>query len=150
MKVGIASDHRGFDLKKKLLTTFIQSKIEMIDFGATFKDADDDYPDYVIPLARAVSKGSIDRGIAICGSGVGASIAANKIKNVRAALIQDLFSARQGVEDDNMNIICVGAQIVTFKFALDLIKTFLNSSFSGEIRHMRRLTKIAQLESLNE
>ncbi|MBC7537351.1 MAG: RpiB/LacA/LacB family sugar-phosphate isomerase [Bacteriovorax sp.] len=148
MRVGIAADHRGFELKNKLLTALEHVEIELIDFGATVKNSDDDYPDYIIPLARAVSNRNIDRGIAICGSGVGASIAANKIKNVRAALVHDLFSARQGVEDDDMNIICMGAQVVTFSLALELINMFLSVQFSGEVRHIRRLAKIAQIEKM--
>jgi ribose 5-phosphate isomerase B len=147
MRVGIAADHRGFDLKKELLDVLKNTKFEIVDFGATIKNSDDDYPDYIFPLAQAVSRGVIDRGIAICGSGVGASIAANKIKKVHAALINDSFSARQGVEDDDMNIICMGAQLVTFPFAQELIHTFLNAKFSREIRHMRRLSKIAEIEN---
>ncbi|MDD4974572.1 MAG: RpiB/LacA/LacB family sugar-phosphate isomerase [Bacteriovorax sp.] len=148
MRVGIAADHRGFELKKELITAFQNDGIELIDFGASTNNSDDDYPDYVFPLARAVSSGAIDRGIAICGSGVGASIAANKIKNVRAALVHDLFSARQGVEHDDMNIICMGAQLVTFPFAIELIQTFLNAKFSGKLRHLRRLAKITQIEKI--
>lgn len=145
MRVGIAADHRGFGLKKELLATFKQKEIEWVDFGASIENSDDDYPDYVFPLARAVSIGNIDRGI-VCGSGVGASIAANKIKNIRAALVNDLFSARQGVEDDDMNIICIGALLVTFPFAMELIRIFLSAQFSRETRHLRRLAKIAQIE----
>jgi ribose 5-phosphate isomerase B len=146
MRVGIAADHRGFELKNELLAALEHVEIELIDFGAIVKNSDDDYPDYIFPLARAVSSRNIDRGIAICGSGVGASIAANKIQNVRAALVHDLFSARQGVEDDDMNIICMGAQLVTFPFAMELIYVFLSAQFSGEARHIRRLAKIAQIE----
>ena len=150
MRVGIAADHRGFELKKELLAALKHVEIDLVDFGAMVKNSNDDYPDYVIPLARAVSNRSIDRGIAICGSGVGASIAANKIKNVRAALVHDLFTARQGVEDDDMNIICMGAQLVTFSFAMELINVFLNVQFSGEARHLRRIEKIKKMEMQNE
>ncbi|MGZ3787832.1 MAG: RpiB/LacA/LacB family sugar-phosphate isomerase [Bacteriovorax sp.] len=146
MRVGIAADHRGFELKKELVEAFKHTEIEIVDFGANVKNAEDDYPDYIFPLARSVSIGKIDRGIAICGSGVGASVAANKIKNVRAALVCDLFTARQGVEDDDMNIICMAAQLVTFPHALELIQTFLSANFSGKTRHVRRLAKIAQEE----
>ena len=144
--LGIAADHRGFKLKQDLLTGFRHLGIEMIDFGASTKKSDDDYPDYVFPMARAISNGNLKRGIAICGSGVGASIAANKIKNVRAALIHDLFSARQGVEDDDMNIICLGALLVTFPLAMELIQVFFKAQFLGEERQRRRLAKIAKVE----
>lgn len=148
MRVGIAADHRGFELKNELLAALEDVEIELIDLGAFVKNSDDDYPDCMFPLARAVANRSIDRGIAICGSGVGASLAANKIKNFRAALIHDFFSARQGFEDDDMNIICIGAQLVTFPFAMELVYVFLSAQFSGKARHMRRLAKIAQIEEM--
>jgi ribose 5-phosphate isomerase B len=147
MRVGIAADHRGFELKQEIISALIGADIEIVDFGAFTKNPYDDYPDYIFPLAQAVSSKTIDRGIAICGSGVGASIAANKINNVRAALVNDLYTAHQGVEDDDMNIICMGAQLVTFSSALELIQTFLRARFSFESRHMRRLAKIARIEN---
>ena len=117
MRLGLAADHEGYELKEQILGALKQTDFEITDFGALSLAPDDDYPDYVIPLARSVSKNQIDRGIAICGSGIGASIAANKVRNVRAGLVQDLFSARQGVEDDNMNVICLGARVVKFSLA---------------------------------
>jgi ribose 5-phosphate isomerase B len=119
---------------------------EVTDFGNRKKQPLDDYPDFVIPLARAVALQRIDRGIAICGSGVGASVAANKVGGVRACLIHETFSAHQGVEDDDINILCLGGLVVGHALAWELIRTFLAARFSGELRHQRRLAKIAELE----
>jgi len=119
----------------------------VVDFGAFKQDDTDDYPDFVVPLARAVAINELQLGIAICGSGVGASIAANKIAGVRAALIQDHFSAHQGVEDDDMNLLCLGGRIIGFASAQELILAFLKAKFSGAERHLRRLQKIKQLEN---
>ena len=110
MRVGIATDHGGFCLKEDLLARLSEAGHEVVDFGAHSLDSGDDYPDFVIPLARSVAAGKVDRGVAVCGSGVGASVCANKVPGVRAALIHDHFSARQGVEDDHMNIICMGGR----------------------------------------
>jgi ribose 5-phosphate isomerase B len=145
MRVGIAADHGGFELKKKLIDA-LASEYEVIDFGARTLTPEDDYPDLVIPLARAVARGEIERGVAICGSGVGASVAANKIPGVRAALITDVYSAHQGVEDDDMNIICLGGRVMGYALALDLVQTFLQACFRGEERFRRRLKKVAALE----
>ena len=147
MKVGIAADHGGFELKRKLLRCLHRAGCEVIDFGAKKMDKNDDYPDYVIPLACAVSDGRIHRGIAVCGSGVGASIAANKIIGVRAALITDIFSAHQGVEDDDMNIICLGGRVMAAELAQDLVKAFLAANYVPNVRHKRRLDKIRKLEN---
>jgi ribose 5-phosphate isomerase B len=112
MRIGIATDHGGFDLKEELVAQLRAAGHEIVDFGANILSPDDDYPDFVTPLAHAVAAGEVKRGVAICGSGVGASVCANKIPGVRAALIHDHFSARQGVEDDHMNIICMGGRTV--------------------------------------
>ena len=120
---------------------------EVVDFGAFKLDEMDDYPDFVIPLAKAVATNEVQRGIAICGSGVGASIAANKVAGVRAALIQDHFSAHQGVEDDDMNLLCLGGRVTGFASAQELILAFLKAAFTGAERHLRRLQKIKQLEN---
>jgi ribose 5-phosphate isomerase B len=117
-----------------------------MDFGAHKLTPDDDYPDFVIPLARAVACGEVGRGVAVCGSGVGASVCANKIKGVRACLIEDHFSARQGVEDDNINVMCLGGRIEGPELAWDLVQTFLTAKFSQAERHVRRLRKVAALE----
>jgi ribose 5-phosphate isomerase B len=145
--IGIAADHGGFELKKYLINALHENGFEVVDFGNTQFQQDDDYPDYVIPLARAVAKGEIDRGIAVCGSGVGACVAINKLKGVRAGLINDTFSAHQGVEDDDMNVICLGGRIIDHPAALELVKIFLSAQFSGAERHRRRLAKVAALES---
>jgi len=147
MRVGIATDHGGFELKEKLAVQLKAAGHEVMDFGAHQLRADDDYPDYVIPLARAVAAGQVDRGVAVCGSGVGASVCANKVPGVRACLIHDHFSARQGVEDDHMNILCMGGRTVGAAVAWDLVQTFLNAEFSQAPRHLRRLGKVADLES---
>jgi len=148
MHVGIATDHGGFDLKEDLVARLRAAGHEVVDFGAAELNSTDDYPDFVIPLARAVSKGEVERGVAICGSGVGASVCANKVPGIRAALIHDHFSAVQGVEDDNMNIICMGGRTVGPAVAWDLVAAFLAARFSGAERHRRRLAKVASLEAL--
>lgn len=147
MKIGIATDHGGLDLKIELTMALEDAGYEIVDFGANHYDPDDDYPDFVVPLARAVSRGEVDRGLAVCGSGVGASIAANKIKGVRAALITESYSARQGVEHDNLNLMCLGGRVIGFELAKVLVEAFLDAEFTGEARHRRRLGKIADLES---
>ncbi|GAB2821657.1 RpiB/LacA/LacB family sugar-phosphate isomerase [Ferruginibacter profundus] len=146
MKIGICSDHGGFALKAILLPFLEQMGHEIKDYGAFIPDDKDDYPDFVVPLAKAVAANEVARGIAICGSGVGASIAANKVAGVRAALIQDHFSAHQGVEDDNMNMICLGGRVTGFASAQELIVAFLQAEFTNAERHLRRLQKVAQLE----
>lgn len=146
MKIGIAADHGGFELKETLRTFLAAQSFVVHDFGAFSFDAADDYPDKIIPLAQAISRGEIDRGIAICGSGVGAAIAANKITGVRAALIQEHFSAHQGVEDDAMNMICLGGRTIGVESAKELVITFLRAQYSGAERHERRLNKVKALE----
>lgn len=147
MLVGIATDHGGFGLKEELVTRLKTAGHEVVDFGARTLSDGDDYPDYVVPLARAVAAGQVDRGIAICGSGVGASVCANKVTGGRAALIHDHFSAKQGVEDDHMNILCMGGRTVGPLVAWDLVETFLHAKFSQEPRHLRRLGKVAAVEA---
>ncbi|MDY0039432.1 MAG: RpiB/LacA/LacB family sugar-phosphate isomerase [Desulforhabdus sp.] len=146
MRIGIAADHGGFDLKEHLARELKASGYEVIDFGAFELAEGDDYPDFVIPLARAVSTVKVERGLAICGSGVGASIAASKVRRVRAALITDVFSAHQGVEDDDMNVMCLGGRVTGYALAWDLVQTFLRASFKGTERFQRRLDKVAALE----
>ena len=147
MRVGIAADHGGFTLKEQLAKSLRGSGYEVVDFGAHQMDPEDDYPDFIIPLARAVAAGEADRGVALCGSGVGASVAANKVLGVRAGLIHDVFSAHQGVQDDNMNVFCLGGQVIGPALAWELIETFLTARFSGAPRHERRLAKVQALES---
>jgi ribose 5-phosphate isomerase B len=151
LKLGIAADHGGFELKKFLLKNLKDAGYEITDFGDLVLKPDDDYPDYVFPLAGAIATGKILRGIAVCGSGVGACIAANKTPGVRACLIHEKFSAHQGVEDDDMNMICLGGRVVDHKLAWDLVTIFLNAKFVSAERHVRRLQKIQAFESrLNE
>lgn len=145
--IGIAADHGGFELKQKLLSFLKEQQFEVKDFGANQLDTSDDYPDYVIPLAKAVANGTVFRGIAICGSGVGACVAANKVSGVRAALIGDYFSAHQGVEDDDMNLICLGGRVTGYASAEELVMAFLQAKFIGAARHIRRLKTIQSLEN---
>src|SRR6476620_9964690 len=147
MRVGIATDHGGFGLKEELLGQLHAAGHEVVDFGANSLSEGDDYPDYVLPLARAVVAGKVERGIAICGSGVGASVCANKVPGVRAALIHDHFSAQQGVEDDHMNILCMGGRTVGPAVAWDLVQTFLAAEYSRAERHLRRIGKVTVLEA---
>jgi len=144
--VGIAADHGGFELKVKLVAALRSAGCEVVDFGAERLDDEDDYPDFVVPLARAVARAEVARGLAICGSGVGACIVSNKIPGVRAALICDAYSAHQGVEDDDMNILCLGGQVVGPALAWELVRTFLGARFDGGDRFRRRLGKVAELE----
>jgi ribose 5-phosphate isomerase B len=147
MCIGIATDHGGFGLKEELVARIRAAGHEVVDFGAHGLDPDDDYPDFVVPLGQAVVTGKVDRGVAICGSGVGASVCANKVNGVRAGLIHDHFSAQQGVEDDHMNVLCMGGRTVGPEVAWDLVQTFLAAQFSQAPRHLRRLGKVASLES---
>jgi ribose 5-phosphate isomerase B len=146
MRVGIATDHGGFSLKEELLTHLRAAGHEIVDFGAYELNPADDYPDFVVPLAKAVVAGQVQRGVAICGSGVGASVCANKVTGVRAALIHDHFSAKQGVEDDHLNVLCMGGRTVGPAVAWDLVQAFLAAEFSQAERHVRRLAKVAKLE----
>ena len=147
MRVGVAADHGGFELKVYLAAALNSAGHEVVDFGAHKLVAGDDYPDFVVPLARAVARGEVARGLAICGSGVGACVAANKVRGVRAALITDSFSAHQGVEDDDMNVMCLGGRVTGQALAWDLVRTFLSARFEGTERFERRLAKISELES---
>jgi ribose 5-phosphate isomerase B len=148
MRIGIATDHGGFGLKEELVAELRGAGHEVVDFGAHQLKPDDDYPDYVTPLAKAVASGRVARGIAICGSGVGASVCANKTPGIRASLIHDHFSARQGVEDDHMNILCMGGRTLGPAVAWDLVQTFLTAEYSQAERHLRRLGKVAALEKV--
>ena len=146
MHVGIATDHGGFGLKEDLIARLRAAGHDVVDFGADTLNPDDDYPDFVIPLAQAMAAGTLQRGVAVCGSGVGASICANKIPGVRAGLIHDHFSAGQGVEDDHMNVICIGGRTMGSSVAWDVVQAFLAAEFSQAPRHLRRLRKVALLE----
>ncbi len=147
MRVGVATDHGGFRLKAESAHRLREAGQEVIDFGAPQLNAGDDYPDFVVPMAQAVVAGQVERGVAVCGSGVGASVCANKISGVRAALIHDHFSARQGVEDDHMKSLCMGGRTIGPEVAWDRVQTFLAAEFSQAERHLRRLGKVASLEA---
>ena len=147
LRVGVAADHGGYELKEYLLKVLREAGHEVISFGDREPNVDDDYPDFVVPLARAVASGEVERGVAICGSGVGASVCANKVAGVRASLIHEGFSAHQGVEDDDLNLICMGGLVVGHALAWELLKTFLAARFSGAERFQRRLAKVAALEN---
>jgi ribose 5-phosphate isomerase B len=147
MRVGIAADHGGFVLKEEVKESLRDIGYQLVDFGAQQLNPGDDYPDFIIPLARAIAAGEVERGVALCGSGVGASIAANKVPGVRAGLIHDVFSARQGVEDDDMNVFCLGGKVIGSALAVELIEIFLTAHFSGAPRHRRRLAKVEALEN---
>ena len=150
MRVGIATDHGGFALKGELVSLLQSAGHKVIDFGAFDLTPDDDYPDFVVPLAQSVAAGKVDRGVAICGSGVGATVCANKVFGVRACLIHDHFTAHQGVEDDHMNILCLGQRTESSVLAWELVKIFLAAEYSQADRHLRRLGKIAMLEEGGE
>ena len=147
MKIAIAGDHGGFDMKQILKARLLEAGNAVKDFGAATLEPSDDYPDYVIPLARAVAAGEHERGIVICGSGVGASVAANKVSGIRAGLCHDHFSVSQGVEDDAMNVLCLGGRVMGIEVAWDHTRTFIAATFSGAERHRRRLEKVASIES---
>ena len=145
MKIAIGADHGGFYLKGTIASFLKQLGHEVIDVG-TDSDAPVDYPDYARAVSREVLDNGAERGILICGSGVGACVAANKIPGIRAAICHDSFSARQGVEDDNVNVLCLGARIIGPELAKDVVRIWLASSFSGAGRHVRRLAKVDEIE----
>lgn len=146
MKIIIGSDHAGFELKEMLRQELVAGGYELIDVGAYSYDKDDDYPDSAAAVGRAVASGQGERGILLCGSGVGASIAANKIKGVRACLCHDIYSATQGVEHDNMNVLCLGGAIVGPALARKLVAGFLAAKYQPQERFERRLQKLLALE----
>jgi len=146
MRIGIAADHGGFALKQHIVHQLETQRFQVVDFGALEFDPTDDYPDFVFPLAQAVANGEVSRGVAVCGSGVGACIAANKVPGVRACLILDYYSAHQGVEHDDLNLICLGGEILGNALAWDLVNAFLHANYTGEERHQRRLDKITAFE----
>jgi ribose 5-phosphate isomerase B len=147
MRIGIAADHGGFAMKQEIAESLRGTGYEVVDFGAYQLITGDDYPDFIIPLVRAVAAKEVERDLALCGSGVGASIAANKISGLRAGLIHDVFSARQGVEDDDMNVLCLGGKVIGAGLAVEFIKTFLAARFSNAPHHKRRLAKVQGLET---
>lgn len=146
MKLAVASDHAGFPLKAPILEDLGKQGHEAIDLGTNSTEPVD-YPDYAEGVARAVLDGRVDRGVLICGSGAGACVAANKFRGIRAATCHDSFSARQCVEDDNVNILCLGARVIGASLAVDLVRDYVGAEFSGAERHRRRLAKVAGFEA---
>lgn len=142
MKIAVGTDHAGFPLKDGLVDAMREAGHEIVDCGADRVIPGDDYPDYAERVANAITEGRAERGVLICGSGVGASVAANKFLGIRAALCHDTFSAHQGVEDDSMNVLCLGARVVGPALAEELVRTFLRARFSDAERHARRLAKV--------
>jgi ribose 5-phosphate isomerase B len=145
MIIALGVDHGGFPLKKTVSETIKAANHEVLDLG-TFDETPVDYPDYAKSVAEAMVNGQAQRGILICGSGVGACVAANKIMGIRACLCHDTYSAHQGVEHDDMNVLCLGARVIGPALAVELVKSFLAAHFSGSERHKRRLEKVAALE----
>ena len=145
LKVALGADHGGFALKNELVTR-LHETCDISDLGAHIFDPNDDYPDFTLAISSAVASGQANRGILVCGSGVGACIAANKVPGVRACLCHDTYSAHQGVEHDGMNILCLGSRVIGIELATELVKVFLNAKFSGETRHCRRLKKVLAME----
>ena len=146
MKIGIVGDHAGFEQKEQLLKSLMEEGYQVEDFGAFHYEPSDDYPDVILPLGKALAAGEVDKGIAICGSGVGVSIAANKLRGVRAALITDYYSAHQGVEHDDMNLMCLGGRVLGPMLIWDLVIAFLVAKFDKQERFQRRLDKVIALE----
>ena len=147
MKIAFGSDHAGFEIKEEIKSFLTSSNIDFVDLGAYEFDALDDYPDFAKNVGYAIRNGEAQKGIIVCGSGVGASITANKIKGVRAGLCHDGYSAHQGVEHDDMNVLCIGSRIIGIELIKEIIISFINAKFSGEERHSRRLQKLLDIEA---
>ena len=147
MKIALGSDHAGFEIKEIIKSFLTSSNIDFVDLGAYEFDALDDYPDFAKNVGYAIRNGEAQKGIIVCGSGVGASIPANKIKGVRAGLCHDGYSAHQGVEHDDMNVLCIGSRIIGIELIKEIIISFINAKFSGEERHSRRLQKLLDIEA---
>lgn len=145
LRLVIGADHGGYALKNEIVAR-LTGLYEITDLGAYAFDSADDYPDYALSVAKAVASGNARRGILVCGSGVGAAIAANKVPGIRAGLCHDTYSAHQGVEHDDMNVLCLGARVIGVELACELVAAFLNAQFSGEERHRRRLQKVLDVE----
>jgi ribose 5-phosphate isomerase B len=146
MKISIGADHAGYDMKQHLVEYIRQLGHDVHDVGTFEPGKPDDYPDYAILVAQDIRSGAAERGVLVCGSGVGVSVAANKFKGIRAAMCHDHYSAHQGVEHDDMNVLVMGARIIGQMTAEDVTAAFLNAKFSGEERHVRRLNKVKGIE----
>lgn len=146
MKVVIGADHGGFELKNKISEWLQEANVEVMDAGNHILDPKDDYPDYAMKVAEVISQNQADKGIVLCGSGIGACITANKFKGVRASICHDTYSAHQGVEHDDMNVLCIGARIIGEQLAKEVVFSFINASFINEDRFLRRLNKLKSLD----
>ena len=147
MRISVAADHNGYELKNEISEILKREGHDVIDIGPHSLDPLDDYPDFAKPLAKSVSSGETDRGIMVCGSGVGASVAANKVKGVRAAVCHDIYSAHQGVEHDDMNVLCLGSRIVGTEVVREFVSAFITAEYTNEERHARRLNKVIEMEN---
>ncbi len=147
MRIAIGADHGGFPLNERIIVELKNAGHEVLDFGTHDGSQPDDYPDYAQRVGESIQRGEAERGILVCGSGVGASVAANKLKGVRACLCHDTYSAHQGVEHDDINVLCLGARIVGIELALELVRAFLGARFTEEARHIRRLAKVTAMET---
>ena len=145
MKLALASDHAGFEMKQMLGSELRRDGHDVVDLGAS-SPSPSDYPDFARAIGRAVASGQAERGILVCGSGVGAGIAANKIRGIRAGVCHDVYSGHQGVEHDDMNVLCLGSRVIGPALALEIARAFINAKFSGEERHRRRVQKILEIE----
>ena len=146
MRVAIGADHAGYYLKQEIASLLAADGHEALDLGAHSYDADDDYPDFAIAVGESVRNGTAERGIVVCGSGVGSSVAANKLKGIRASVCHDTYSAGQGVEHDDLNVLCLGGRIVGISLATELVRAFLGTSYNGGSRFDRRLSKVLDAE----
>ena len=146
MRIAIGADHAGYPLNEKIIAVLERGGHQIVDFGTHDGSQPDDYPDYADKVARSVQSEDATRGIIVCGSGVGACVTANKVKGIRACLCHDTYSAHQGVEHDDMNVLCLGARIIGSELALEIVKAFVEARFSGEDRHRRRLAKVKAIE----
>ncbi|HKP46592.1 MAG TPA: ribose 5-phosphate isomerase B [Pyrinomonadaceae bacterium] len=149
MRIAIGADHGGYPLNERVIAELQASGHQLIDFGTHDGSQPDDYPDYAVQVGHAVKKGDAEIGILICGSGVGAAVAANKLKGIRAALCGDTYSAHQCREHDDCNVLCLGARVIGVELALEIVRAFVAARFSGEERHKRRLAKIHSIEEMN-
>jgi ribose 5-phosphate isomerase B len=148
MRIAVAADHAGFPLNERVIEELSKAGHEITDFGTHDGSIADDYPDYARKIGQAIQQGKAEIGILICGSGVGAAVAANKLKGVRAALCGDTYSGHQSREHDDCNVLCLGARVTGVELALEIVRAFVAARFTGEERHLRRLKKVAEMEEL--
>ena len=145
-KIAVGADHAGYPVNDRIIALLSEAGHEIVDFGTHVGTIEDDYPDYALEVGRSTQRGEAEIGILVCGSGVGASVAANKLTGIRAALCGDTYSAHQCREHDDCNVLCVGARVTGVELALDIVRAFVGASFSGQERHKRRLAKVAAME----